>query len=286
MSFAPNPDEALFPKEAFTTFVDGLDHPEGLAFDNEQMLWAGGELGQVYRIDPAGHAEEVTRLGGFCLGLTFSAQQELWVCNSGLHAMMRTDRSGRVLQTIAKVGERALMTPNFSVFDHEGNLYFSDSGRWDEANGVLYRVRPNGVAEYLAGPFAFPNGLAMSADDRFLFVVESQRDRVLRFPILAGGGLGEPEAYAENLARIPDGLALDATGHLYVTCYASDAIYRVSQEGRVELLVFDPEGTRIARPTNAAFGGPGMEDLYVANLGRWHIGRAHLGVPGQRLVNQ
>jgi gluconolactonase len=71
-----------------------------------------------------------------------------------------------------------------------------------------------------------------------------------------------------------------------VTCYASDAIYRVSQEGRVELLVFDPEGTRIARPTNAAFGGPGMEDLYVANLGRWHIGRAHLGVPGQRLVNQ
>lgn len=278
-------DRAVLKRESFATFCEGLDHPEGLAFDDEGGLWAGGELGQIYRVDDAGHVEEVTRLGGFCLGLTFSARQELWVCNSGLHALMKLDRCGRVLDSITQVRARALATPNFSVFDHEGNLYFSDSGEWDHANGFICRLRASGEVELFGGPYVFPNGLALSADDRFLFVVESQRDRVLRIPILPDGRAGEAEVYVEEMARIPDGLALDVEGALYVTCYASDCIYRVGVDRRVDLLAFDPEGTRIARPTNVAFGGPGLEDLYVANLGRWHIGRVHLGVAGQRLVN-
>ena len=77
MIFSPNCEDVLYSKEAFSVFCDGLDHPEGLAFDNEQALWAGGELGQIYRIDSTGLVKEVARLGGFCLGLTFSARQEL-----------------------------------------------------------------------------------------------------------------------------------------------------------------------------------------------------------------
>jgi gluconolactonase len=285
MTIDPNSRQPLLPKEEFSTFCEGLDHPEGLAFDNEQQLWAGGELGQIYRIDTAGRVAEVVRLGGFCLGLTFSARQELWICNAGLGALMHIDRSGRVLGAVETVNGTPLRNPNFSVFDHEDNLYFSDSGAWDQANGCVYRMRRNGSVEHFAGPFAFANGLALSADDRFLFVVESQRDRVLRIPILQNGDSGEAEVYASGLARIPDGLALDAAGNLYVTCYASDCIYRVTPERKLELLAFDPEGTRIARPTNAAFGGPDCNDLYVANFGRWHIGRVHLGMRGQPLVN-
>ena len=281
----PNPSTPLLRKEDFVTFCEGLDHPEGLAFDREGNLWAGGELGQIYSISPAGELTEMARLGGFCLGLTFSAEQQLWVCNSGLHSLMCLDRSGRVLRSIEAVGATRLMTPNFPVFDREGNLYFSDSGLWDGANGCIFRLRPSGAVEYFAGPFAFANGLALSADDRFLFVAESQRDCVRRIEILPNGAAGEAEVYVEGMARIPDGLALDAAGNLYVTCYASDCIYRVKPDRSVALLAWDPEGTRIARPTNVAFGGPHFDDLYVANLGRWHIGRAHLGVAGQPLVN-
>ncbi len=280
-----NPDRPLLPAHAFSAFCEGLDHPEGLAFDQEQHLWAGGELGQIYRMDPRGKVDEIARLGGFCLGLTFSPQQELWICNSGLHQLMRVDRSGRLLDAIDRVDGVPLLTPNFSVFDHEGNLYFSDSGAWDAANGCVYRRRATGAVEHFAGPFAFTNGLALSADDCFLFVAESQSDSVRRIPVLADGRAGEPEVYVSGMARIPDGLALDAAGNLYVTCYASDCIYRVSPQRAVELLAFDREGTRIARPTNLAFGGPGFDDIFVANLGRWHIGRAHLGIPGQKLVN-
>src|SRR5215469_13898721 len=145
-----NPDQPLLRTDSFLTFCDGLDHPEGLAFDNDGCLWAGGELGQIYRISPDGKVEEVVRLGGFCLGLTFSQAQELWVCNSGLHQLMHIDRSGRVLSTIDNVGGVPLKTPNFSVFDRAGNLYFTDSGLWDQANGYVYRIRPNGDGERFA----------------------------------------------------------------------------------------------------------------------------------------
>lgn len=285
MATVLNPDQPLLPTEAFLPFCEGLDHPEGLAFDKDGNLWAGGELGQVYRIDAEGHAEEITRLGGFCLGLTFSSTQELWVCNSGLHQLMRIDRSGQVLDVIDSVGGVPLKTPNFSVFDRAGNLYFTDSGSWDHVNGCVYRLRASGDHEYFAGPFAFANGLALSADERFLFVAESQRDSVHRIAIHEDGSAGEAEIYATGLSRVPDGLVLDVEGNLYVTCYASDNIYRVTPRREIHLLAYDPEGTRIARPTNAAFGGPSFDDLFVANLGRWHIGRVHLGVPGQRLVN-
>ena len=270
----------------FETFAEGLDHSEGLAFDADQNLWAGGELGQVYRIDPTGKVAEIARLGGFCLGLTFSRQQELWICNSKLGAVQQIDRSGRLLQTVDRVGERRLMTPNFSVFDNEGNLYLSDSGEWGQANGSIYRLRPDGKTEYFAGPFAFPNGLALSADERFLYIAESLKDDVIQLPILPNGNAGNPEVYAAGLARVPDGMALDAEGNIYVTCYATHNIYRVSRDREVSLFAFDPLGTMLACPTNVAFGPKGSKDLYVANLGRWHICRVRIDVSGQRLANE
>ncbi len=269
--------------DRFEVFAEGLDHPEGLAFDADDDLWAGGELGQIYRIDGRGRVNEITCLGGFCLGLTFSAKQELWVCNLKKHALMRLDRKGRLLGSIGKVGNRKLLTPNFSVFDSEGNLYFSDSGEWNQENGWVYRLRTNGKAETFAGPFAFPNGMALSADERTLFVVQSLRDNVVAIEIRSDGRAGESRVYATGLARVPDGAALDAEGNLYVTCYASDNLYIVSPRGKVRLLACDPQGTMIARPTNVAFKG---KEMYVANLGRWHICRARCGVKGQPLANQ
>jgi gluconolactonase len=88
------------------------------------------------------------------------------------------------------------------------------------------------------------------------------------------------------LERIPDGLAFDVAGNLYVSCYASDNIFRVSPERKVTLLAYDRAGTTLARPTNIAFGGPAGDELFVANLGRWHINRTKLGVKGQPLANQ
>ena len=116
------------PLERFEVFAEGLDHPEGLAFDRDGDLWAGGEQGQIYRISRKGEVRTVTTLGGFNLGLTFSAQQELFVCNFKLGALLQLSRSGKVKRTWERAGRYRLRNPNFAVFDSEGNLYFSDSG--------------------------------------------------------------------------------------------------------------------------------------------------------------
>jgi len=273
------------PMARFRSYAEGLDHPEGLAFDPDGNLWAGGELGQIYRIDRRGKVQEIARIGGFCLGLTFSKKQELFVCNSRRGALIHVNRKGRVLRSIERIGARKLMTPNFSVFDSEGNLYFSDSGEWNQHNGCVYRLRNNGRTEYFAGPFSFANGMSLSADEKILFVVQSQKDNVLQISILPDGQAGKARIYASGLARVPDGATLDADGNLYVTTYATHSVYRVAVGGAVSLFASDPEATMLAAPTNAAFGGPNFDEMYFANLNRWHICRVQSRVRGQLLAN-
>lgn len=246
-------------------------------------MWAGGEAGQLYRINPAGAVEQAAMLGGLCLGITVSPEGDLWVCNAGLQSLMRVGRDGKLLESVTTTAGRKLINPNHSVFDRAGNVYFTDSGTWDGADGYVYRLDADDTGEIVSGPFCFPNGIALSDDERSLFVAESQTDSVLRIAIDPNGHAGAVQTYAGDLARIPDGIVLDEQGNLYVMCYASDAIYRVSPARDVELLVYDREATRIARPTNAAFGGPNHDDLFIANFGRWHISRLHIGIPGQRL---
>jgi gluconolactonase len=272
--------------QKFEVFADGLDHPEGLAFDADGNLWAGGELGQIYKISRKGKIRTVTTLGGFNLGLTFSAHQDLFVCNFKLGALIQLDRSGKTIRSWERAGRYRLRTPNFSVFDREGNLYFSDSGEFNKNDGFLFVLRPNGKIEQLLDRLSFPNGLSLSADERTLYIVQSTKNNVLAVPLPGTGPIGKPRVYAAGLNNVPDGAALDKDGNLYVTCYASHNVYRVTPDGKVSLFAWDPEGTMLASPTNAAFGGADFDEMYFANLSRWHICRAKVGIRGQLLANQ
>jgi gluconolactonase len=272
--------------QKFEIFAEGLDHPEGLAFDADGNLWAGGELGQIYKITRKGKVRTIATLGGFNLGLTFSARQELFVCNFKLGALIQLDRSGKTIRSWERAGRYRLRTPNFSVFDREGNLYFSDSGEFKKDDGLLFVLRPNGKIEQLLDRLSFPNGLSLSADERTLYVVQSTKNNVLAVPLPDTGAIGKPRVYAAGLSNVPDGVVLDREGNLYVTCYASHNVYRVTPNGKVSLFASDPEGTMLASPTNAAFGGANFDEIYFANLSRWHICRARVGIRGQLLANQ
>jgi gluconolactonase len=272
--------------QKFEVFAEGLDHPEGLAFDADGNLWAGGELGQIYKITQKGKVRTVATLGGFNLGLTFSARQDLFVCNFKLGALIQLDRSGKTVRSWERAGRYRFRTPNFSVFDRAGNLYFSDSGEFKKDDGFLFVLRTNGKIEQLLDRLSFPNGLSLSADERTLYVVQSTKNNVLAVPLLDTGAIGKPHVYAAGLNNVPDGAALDAEGNLYATCYASHNVYRVTPDGKVSLFASDPEGTMLASPTNAAFGGADFDEMYFANLSRWHICRARVGIRGQLLANR
>jgi gluconolactonase len=150
----------------------------------------------------------------------------------------------------------------------------------------LIRYRPDGQGEVIGGPFGYANGLAVSADEKYLFMVESNTDSVFRFEITNSSTVGPAELYANECGRFPDGLTLDAEGNLYICCYASDEIWRISRDRQKTLFAWDRWAILLGSPTNMAFGGKDFDELYIANLARTTITRAKTGRKGMPLANQ
>lgn len=265
--------------ERFEIYGAGLDHPECLAFDRNGDLWAGGEAGQIYRIHPNHSVTTITTMGGFCGGVAWTPDdRELFVCNPQ-HGIVSVRRSGEWSIFASAAREYKLVCPNYGVFDRSGNYYVTDSGNWMKRDGWLLRFTPDGAGERIAGPFGYANGLALSADEKTVFMIESDADRVYRIDL----AIGVAEVYAENVGRLPDGAALDIDGRLFVSCYASDDIHRIGANGEVRLFAWDRWAILLSRPTNIAFRD-GF--LYAANLGRTTITRAYVGITGRPLANQ
>ena len=107
--------------------------------------------------------------------------------------------------------------------------------------------------------------------------------RVARVRIGAEGQAGDVETVVELPETVPDGLAFDTDGNLYISCYRPDRIYRLTPSGHLDILADDFEGTLIAAPTNIAFCGRKLDILLSTNLGRWHITRYEAGATGMPL---
>ncbi|UCH26276.1 MAG: SMP-30/gluconolactonase/LRE family protein [Trueperaceae bacterium] len=268
----------------YVVFVDNLDHPEGVTWGPDGHVYAGGEAGQIYCITLDGEVTEVGSTGGFILGLCLDAQANVYACDLNHKAVMRITPAGEVSTYSSGAPERKLAVPNYPVFDAQGNLYVSDSGDWKGNNGCLFRIRPGGSTGVLTSELSqFPNGLALSPDGAYLYVVLSNTASVVRAALDEDGGIGPPETVVELPKTVPDGLAFDALGNLYISCYTPDIVYRLSSGGDLQVVVEDWESTLIASPTNIAFAGADLSTLVVASLSRWHLAKAQLPVVGQPL---
>src|SRR5688500_2902898 len=135
--------QPLLPIDRFEIFANGLDHPECLAFDRDGFMWAGGEAGQVYRIDPAGRVEQVATLGTFNGGVAVAPDDSVFICNPAT-GIVRLRRDGSHELFASHAGDQKLVSPNFGLFDRAGNYWVTDSGDWKKQNGYLLRFTPDG----------------------------------------------------------------------------------------------------------------------------------------------
>lgn len=262
--------------------ASGLDHPEGVASGLDGMLYAGGEAGQVYRIDPvAGEVDQIADTKGSALGICLDGAGSIFVCDSGNHAVMRVDAgSGSVERWCDAADGQALAIPNWAAFSSDGSLWLSDSGT--EAvhvvDGRLLRVPPGGGdAEVIdTGPLHFPNGLCIGPGDH-VYLVESFTPRLRR---LTNAGM---ELIAQLPEVVPDGVAIDREGFI-VSCYYPFRLLRVSTGGQVEVLLDDPLGIHIPMPTNIAHFGHERDVMAIACLGGYEIKALPAPAPGQKLV--
>lgn len=269
-------------------FAEGLDHPEGVAAHPDGSVWAGGEAGQVYRISSKAEVNIMADTGGFILGLAFSPGSEwLAICDNGKKCIWKLDMQSMELENYtAGTADAGFILPNYPVFDSAGNLYVSDSGNFNQVNGRIFKFFANGDSEiWHSGPFSFTNGMALDHKQQWLYVVSSWLPGVERIRINDDGSAGLKELFCTLPRTVPDGIAFDVEGNLYVTCYTPNVIFKVTPDRFTTAIVEDREAHTLSNPTNIAFGGKDLDQLFTANLGRWHITKIDIGIKGLPLVS-
>jgi gluconolactonase len=258
------------------TVAGGLDHPEGICWSpGEGLLYAGGEAGQVYRfgLDTA-QVEVVASIdNGFLLGVALDGAGLLYACDQGNECVQRVSQEGRAEPYGEPIG-----LPNYPAFDDRGRLWVTDSGGWEDAGGAIVRIDPDGATERVADGLRFANGLAVNGD--WLYAVESAWPRIVRLAL--DGGALEPVLELERV--VPDGLAFDAEGGLWIGCWQPNRVCRYTPRGELETIVDDWTGEYVLTPTNLAFAGRDLDVLVLASLGGWDVKAIAPGVRGAALT--
>ena len=251
--------------------IPGVDHPESLAVGPRGELYTTGTGCQVYRVDVASNrAEQFATTANRCLGQAVDAAGNLYCAETGLGAVVRVAPDGPVTTYATGPEGRPFACANYPAFDRGGALYLSDSGDWSGAvNGRLYRIDPGGGAAQLWYPEAIdtPNAIALDAAGRYLYLVETFGAGIARVAINGDGSAGAFERVLHMPRHVPDGIAFDASGRLWIACHRPDAIYVFDLESRrLELFAEDWMGEALRGPTDVAFAGPNLEVLFAASL--------------------
>jgi gluconolactonase len=159
----------------------------------------------------------------------------------------------------------------------------------------LLRILPDGRGEVLATGLYAPNGVALGPDEDAVYVLESFRDDCLRIDLTGSAKGRNPEVFSESFPGLPDGMAFDEQGTMYVTIplfrdraepVPANQIIEIDRSGRWSTLIDDGAGERLAVPTNVAFGGEDRRTMYVSNLEGDHISSVRMPVAGHLLPHQ
>jgi gluconolactonase len=242
--------------------AEDLDHPESVAVAPDGAIYAGGEAGQLWRLEPGEPttAVQVADLGGFLLGLAVLEGGDVVVADITARELRRVDpASGRWETWCASADGEPLGVPNTPLVRHDGTLLLTDDVTLDPdaEHGRLLEVPADGgdARRLDVGPFRFPNQLAAGPGDD-LYVVESFRPGVA---VVRAGAVVETLGLP---GTVPDGVAVDRGGALAVGCYQPNRLLRLELDGTTTVVLDDPLGTRLLSPTGLAFRG---EDLIMAS---------------------
>lgn len=285
----------LPPNEAVKPFrlLEVPRYSEGVVFDREGFGYISHE-DRVTRFSLDG-THETWVVTGNPNGHKVLPDGSHLVCDGTGRVVFAVRPDGRVIGPASKGGEgEPLRGPNDLTLDLPNDgFYFTDPGESTRENpvGTVRYVR-EGKTSIIADGLAYPNGIVLTPDGTRLLVAESRRNRILEFPVLGPGKLGEKRVFAElpeksggQIDNQPDGICLDAAGNLYVAHY-----------GMGQVQVLDPSGKLIRRyetglilTSNVAFGGPGHDRLFVtgavsADSTPGAVVRLDLGVPGLRIL--
>lgn len=278
----------------FVAFLEGpAAHPDGRVFFtdivNNRIVCLDTHTGErsIFR-EPSGRSN----------GLLFDSLGRLLACegnefgpNDGNRRITRTDlETGTVEVLTDRYQGRRFNAPNDIAACSNGRIFFTDPCYGDRATMELhhdsvYRIDPDGaVACVLTQPaIQRPNGIALSPDERTLYLVDScpvvgGNRKIWAFDLAADGTLSRQRLVFDFApGRGGDGMCVDAAGRLYIAAGISRPRGpHESTDVPPGIYVVDPAGAsesggtllgRIPIPedvlTNCTFGGPDLRTLYI-----------------------
>jgi gluconolactonase len=241
-------------------FTEGpLWHPDGFFY------FVDVRASLLYRLT-LGDKPQVVRKTDGGNGTTFDLQGRLIMCEGDGRRVTRTAPDGSVTTLIDRFEGKRLNRPNDVICARDGALLFTDPSlrvpfaEREVEHAAVYRIAPDGAVREVA-PFEYPNGLALSPDERTLYVANTRWTKYIHaIELDAAGTMVRRRIFADMSSDgtngVPDGMKVDAAGRVFCT-------------GTGGVWVFAPDGSRIGiieTPevcANVAFGGPDLRTLLL-----------------------
>ncbi|MFY9510149.1 MAG: SMP-30/gluconolactonase/LRE family protein [Rubrivivax sp.] len=259
---------------------------EGPVFDAAGNLFVADiPFGRIFRISAQGEWQQVAEYDGEPNGMKFLNERELLIADYKNGLMVCELASGAVRPWLQRRNSERFKGVNDLVFDSRGNLYFSDQGQTGlhDPTGRLYRLRPDGRLDLLLANVPSPNGVALSPDEKVLYLGVTRGNQVWRVPLLDDGSVSKVSAFFTAYGPSgPDGLAVDVDGRVIVANPGLGYAWVLNHRAEPVQVIRSPLGMSL---TNLAFGGPERRTLYCTESVSGSILRVSMpaaGLPLQR----
>jgi sugar lactone lactonase YvrE len=226
--------------------AEGLYFGEGPRWRNDRLWFSDFYDHAVKSMDASGTVRTELEIDDQPSGLGWLPDGRLLVVAMHRRRVLRVDPDGVKLH--ADLSAVAAHHTNDMVVDAAGRAYVGNFGfpldAELKARGVesviadhpttnLARVDPDGRVHVAAADMHFPNGCVITADGRTMIVAETLAMRLTAFDIGADGTLTNRRVWAELGMRAPDGICLDAKGHVWIANAIAPECLLVAQGGEI-----------------------------------------------------
>ena len=202
--------------------------------------------------------------------------------------------AGRTVSLFRDGHETVVMEPsggwgfNDLTTDEAGRVYVGMHGEAPSATSPdvkasLWRIDPGGKSTWCYGDVEMTNGLALSADGKYLYHNDTIRKLVFVSDVGEEGELTGRRPFFQLSEGTPDGMGIDADGYVWLALIGMGKLIRIAPDGTQDRFVEVP----MPWVTSLCFGGSDGRDLYVTTFGApydpAHTGsilRTRVDVPG------